>query len=203
MSQCFNKVRVKDKDDKEITNLFDKRRSLRPKSDSESKKELQKVEEKLADKCSKNNYLKIKEELKGMESDAGMHPGKLWKLKKKLSPQCSDPPTAMLDPNGNLVTSMAGVEKLALKHYQNILGNKVMDDDLKHVQEDKEELSALRLDLAKKNKSQDWTMDDLNKVLKFLKKNKSRDPLDFANEIFKPNVAGEDLRQPLTRGLLQ
>ena len=68
-----------------------------------------------------------------------------------------------------------------------------MDDDLKHVQEDKEELSSLRLDLAKKNKSPDWTIDDLDKVLKFLKKNKSRDPLDFSNEIFKPNVAGEDL----------
>ena len=125
----------------------------------------------LQTKVPRKIHLKIKEKLKGMESEAGIHPGKLWKLKKKLSPQCSDPPTAMLDPNGNLVTSMAGVEKLALKHYQNILGNKVMDDDLKHVQEDKEELSSLRLGLAKKNKSPDWTMDDLDKVLKFLKKN--------------------------------
>ena len=93
LHQCFDKVRVKDNVDKEITNLFDKRRSLRSKTDSNSKKELLKVEEKLADKCAKNNYLKIKEELKGMESEAEMHPGKLWKLKKKLSPKSMDPPT--------------------------------------------------------------------------------------------------------------
>ena len=129
------------------------------------------MEEQLADKCAKKNYLKIKEELRGIESEGGMHPGKLWRIKKKLSPRRLDPPTAMLDPFGNLVTSMAGVEKLALNHYQNVLENKHIDDDLKHVQE---ELSALRLDLDKRYKSPspNWTMDDLDIVLKFLKNKK-------------------------------
>ena len=49
-----------------------------------------------------------------------MNTGKLWKLNKKLSPRGRDPPTAMLYPIGNLVTSTAGVAKLALNHYQNI-----------------------------------------------------------------------------------
>ena len=37
-------------------------------------------------------------------------------------------------------------------------------------------------------------MSELNTVLKQLKSNKSRDPLGFANELFKPQNAGEDLK---------
>lgn len=37
-------------------------------------------------------------------------------------------------------------------------------------------------------------MSDLQKVLKQLKNNKSRDPLGFANELFKPTNAGLDLQ---------
>ena len=40
-------------------------------------------------------------------------------------------------------------------------------------------------------------MDDLDVVLKHLKKNKSRDPLGYANEIFRPEVAGDDLKQAI------
>ena len=36
-------------------------------------------------------------------------------------------------------------------------------------------------------------------VLKYLKKNKSRDPLDLANELFLPNVAGHDLKVAVLR----
>ena len=38
-------------------------------------------------------------------------------------------------------------------------------------------------------------MEDLNTVLKQLKKNKSRDPHGYSNDIFHPEVAGDDLRQ--------
>ena len=37
-------------------------------------------------------------------------------------------------------------------------------------------------------------MDQLDTVLKYLKKNKSRDPLGYANEIFQEGVAGKDLK---------
>ena len=38
-----------------------------------------------------------------------------------------------------------------------------------------------------------WTMKNLDVVLKYLKRNKSRDPLGYANELFRPETAGEDL----------
>ena len=37
-------------------------------------------------------------------------------------------------------------------------------------------------------------MGDLNRVLKYLKKNTSRDPLGYANKIFRADIAGEDLK---------
>ena len=44
-----------------------------------------------------------------------------------------------------------------------------------------------------------WTKDDLDKVLNYLKNNKSRDPIGNANELFKPKVAGEDLKLAILR----
>ena len=52
----------------------------------------------------------------------------------------------------------------------------------------------MRLEAAKKNKTAPWTIKHLEVVLKYLKKNKSRDPLGFSNEIFKTDVAGDDLK---------
>ena len=65
---------------------------------------------------------------------------------------------------------------------------------MKQLQIDKEDLCKLRLKKARKTKTPDWTMDQLDTVLKYLKKNKSRDPLGYANEIFQEGVAGKDLK---------
>ena len=43
-------------------------------------------------------------------------------------------------------------------------------------------------------KTPPWTLSDLEKVLKSLKKQKSRDPHGLANDLFRPGVAGDDLK---------
>ena len=92
--------------------MYNQRRILRTKTDNDSKKKLEKIEEELADKFAEENYKIIKEEIKDMECDeGGINAGKLWKLKKKLSPKKQDVPTAMLDQHGNLVTSETGIKK--------------------------------------------------------------------------------------------
>ena len=58
----------------------------------------------------------------------------------------------------------------------------------------REQLCENRLKEAQKNITPPWSMDDLTIVLKQLKNNKSRGPLGLANELFKPNHAGEDLK---------
>ena len=42
-----------------------------------------------------------------------------------------------------------------------------------------------------------WTLEDLEEVLKKLKNNQSRDPNGMINELFKPGIAGRDLKKAL------
>ena len=100
----------------------------------------------------------------------------------------------MLDPSGNLLTSTDSIDELALQTYKKRLTNRKMKPDLINLQMEKEELCMKRLEAAKLKKSPMWNMDKLDTVLKHLKKNKSRDPLGLANEIFMPGVAGYDLK---------
>ena len=61
----------------------------------------------------------------------------------------------------------------------------------------KTELWETRLDELLSNKSSPWNSKDLEKVLKSLKNNKTRDPMGMINEVFKPGCAGEDLKLAL------
>ena len=49
-------------------------------------------------------FKKIMNEVKDAndDEDGVFNAGNLWKLKKKISPNCSDPPTAMLSDEGKL-----------------------------------------------------------------------------------------------------
>jgi hypothetical protein len=192
--QCFRKVRISNVKNKHILKLFNKRRLLRTKNDSKSISQLKSVEEKLADLCANENYRKVKDEVRNINSDeGGFHAGKFWKLKKKLCPRNNDPPTALQDEHGNLVTSAQGVKKLTLKHIQHVLRNRVMKDDLKNIQIDQEIKCQERIQMASKNKSSPWNMDDLKVVLNYLKRDKSRDPHGHANELFRCDVLGDGL----------
>ena len=74
-----------------------------------------------------------------------------------------------------------------------------MKDELSNMKNDKEELCKIRLKLAGMKKTPPWTMDQLEKVLKYLKLNKSRDPFGYANELFKEKAAGYDLKLALIK----
>ena len=178
--KCFTKIRINDRPNKLIEDLFKKRQVLRGLNDDKSKADLKEVENKLADLCAQDNYIKIMDEISNIKCDeGGFNSGHLWKLKKKLSPRCRDPPTAMLDTKGNIITSATAIEALAVETYKKRLENRSMKDELKDMQNDKEELCKLRLKLASNNKTPDWTMEELETVLNYLKKNKIRDPLGF------------------------
>ena len=196
VSQTFKKSRFcEDTYNNEIVNLFDKRRLLRNKDDDESKTELEKIETKLSELCAEENFKKVMEEIKDIEcEEGGFNMGKLWKLKKKLCPNKKEPPVAMTDLDGNLITSEKNLEKHVLEHYEKVLSNRPMKPELIQMQKDKEELCEKRIELAKQSKTEPWDMKDLEVVLKYPKKEKSHDPHDNANEIFHSNVAGSDMK---------
>ena len=116
-------------------------------------------------------------------------------MKKQIFPNSREPPTAMIDPiSGNLITSDDKIEEAAIGVYKDTLKSRPMNDDLEHIRNAKELLCEKLLKLASLKKTPPWTMLILNKVLKNLKKNTSRDLYGSANELFMPGVAGEDLK---------
>ena len=105
----------------------------------------------------------------------------------------------MLDPEGNLVTSTKGIENLAVNHYKKVLENRPIFSRHSNLKTEKEKLCEERVKLSKLNKAKPWNMKNIEAVLKYLKRNKSRDPHGQANEVFKPEVAEEDLKLALLK----
>ena len=193
--KSFDKIRITERQNREIEELFDKRKILRGKNDESSRIELKEVELKLAEKCAETNYMKIKEEIGKMDcEEGGVNSGFLWKLKKKLSPKCRDPPTAMLDTWGNLVTDTKQIQNLALSTFTERLKNREIKTEFAYMKLLKEKLFEIRIKSSGRIKTPPWSMNELDNVLKNLKKNKSRDPMGYANEIFSPSIAGLDFR---------
>ena len=106
----------------------------------------------------------------------------------------------MQDPTtGNLLTSEEKIRDAAVEVYNKRLENKAIKDDLKHIKDSKELLCAKYLEVAKANKTPPWTMHQLEKALKNLKKGKSRDPFGYCNELFMSEAAGDDLKNAILK----
>ena len=106
---------------------------------------LKDVEEQLATICGEDNYNTILQASQGlMCEEGGVNVGKLWKLERKLRGIVIEPPTAMLDPKGNLVTTKSGIEKLTVETYQERLKPWKIKDELKMYQMQRKHLCDKR-----------------------------------------------------------
>ena len=119
--------------------------------------------------------------------------------KKHLQGIYQEPPTAMLDAKGNLVTTNKALEQLSLDTYKDRLNSHQIKESLSLHQVQREEMWDNQFQEAQRNVTPDWTMQDLEVVLRQLNNKKSRDPLGFANELFKPKNAGQDLKLALLK----
>ena len=120
--------------------------------------------------------------------------GRLWQLKRKLRGIYHEPPTAMMDSFGNLVTSSKTLEDLTVQMFTERLKSLPIKEELRVHKVQRENVFNHRIKQAQSNITPDWVMEDLDTVLKQLKTKKSRDPLGLANELFKPVNIGKDLK---------
>ena len=193
IAKNFTKRRMNNKKDEQNKELYDKMRTLKDKSDDESKKELQKVEDAIAEANEEKAKI-VRDEINGSKyNDETMNANKIWKLKKRLCPNAMAPPSAMLDKEGNILTTYDGIKERALEVYAERLAPNKIEKHLENLEKARNELCETRLKLAKMNKTKPWDMDDLVEVLKNLENDKSRDAEDHANDLFKESAAGSDL----------
>ena len=74
---------------------------------------------------------------------------------------------------------------LLTKEYKNRLRARPIRPDFKNLERRKEKLFQLKLKFASENKSKLWTINDLEKALRSLKINRSRDPEGLINEFLR------------------
>jgi hypothetical protein len=198
INMSFKKVRLGSRKPSEYETLYARWSEIRHNEDIDSKLASIELETQLADKFADNIFEKIKEEIDGMNcEDGAINSGKLWKLKKKLHKNFVDPPTAMKDSRGRLLTDKDSILSETLKHYKKVLENRTITEGLETHQTDREDLALKRLEQASMNKTPAWDMEDLTEAIKSLKNNKSSDSFGFINELFKPSVIGSDLKEGL------
>ena len=190
----FKKIRInKNRKDKSVE-LFSRLQDLNNKDDDVSKEEKTKVLNDIAAEAN-SSFKKVRDEIDKMKTNkGGMSEHQIWKLNKKLCPRSKDPPTAMLDGKGNLLTENKAIERRAIEVYkQRLAGNNIVEN-LADLEKDTNKLCKNRLKLCKERKSKPWEKSDLQEMLKYLGQEKSRDASGYANEIFMISVAGEDLQ---------
>jgi len=138
-------------------------------------------------------------ELGGQEDEiSGEGRNKMWKMLKQMHPKVSPAvPVGKQDLSGNIITNHEGLKHLYLNTYINRLRDRPISPGFERIKDLKMNLFEMRLKLASSIKSKDWTLENLDKVLKHLKNNKARDPNGLVNELFKQGVAGKDLKNSL------
>ena len=105
----FSKIRIKEKKNGKVTELYNQVIDLKDRTDQKSMDELQKANE---------NFKIIKAEIDSLKPKEKLSSNRLWKLKKKLCPNSTNPPTAMLDKSGNLLISDKAIKERALEAYK-------------------------------------------------------------------------------------
>lgn len=205
----FKKYRVTKKKkvtetEKKINQKRECMQALKSENDISTKKILNKkmeqLDEELANMCAKENSEKIKEQVKKYSNFDGTFCSQgMWEVRKAVLPRPRDPPMAKKDKAGNLVTDPGCIKNLYLDCYTDRLRYRDIAPGLENLRDLKEELWERRSELLEEVKSDDWSMEELEKVLGSLKINKSRDPHGLINELFKPSVAGTDLKCALLK----
>ena len=120
----FRKVRVNNNKKDKTEVLYDKLRNLKGKTDFESLNNINKIKEDIANvEAEKYNY--IIKELEAID-DGKMNNQNFWKLTKKLFPKSRDPPAAIFDSKGNILTSNKSIEERTIEVYsERLKGNPI------------------------------------------------------------------------------
>ena len=155
----------------------------------------------IAEKCEDANHKKVLDNFGEMNSaDGNLNHQGVWKTKRKVFPKIKPTlPVGKKNLKKQLITNPEELKILYLDTFKYRMRQKPVKPGYESILSLQEELFKLRLEEAKKKKSPDWTLADLEEALKWLNKGKCRDPDGLIREIFKEEVIGHDLKLSLLR----
>ena len=204
--KAFKKVRVTTKKRHnpvlpEVSKLIDKRNVLAKKVEktADEKEEEVQLDESISNKEAEIKRNEIMKHFKTLSDDPeNINLNQVWKTLNKLCPKVGGSiPTAKRNHKGRIVSAPGEIKKLLAKEYKGRLRTRPVRPDLGSLELRKRRILKMKLKLAASKHTSPWSMSDLEKALKDLKNNKSRDPEGLINELFKINVIGDDLKRSL------
>ena len=144
----FKKIRVSHVKESDEDKFYKKMRELKGKEYDKSKTEIDNVIKENA-KRSEEKYQMVIEEHNSMKPSEGkIDSQKFWKMKRKTCKQNMDPPVAVFDSNGTLLTSNSDIKARALEVYKQRLNVNKIETRLEDHEEDVTELCKTRLKLC-------------------------------------------------------
>ena len=192
---CFPKIRFNNRNKQGyINDLISLRNKLRQQSkvtntsiDTNIEDEIANVEKKITDLV-EDEKLKKFMNLFGPFTEDNLPSNtnqSIWNIKRKIyKPQNSSYPVAKYNPEGRLVTDSNELKSLTLEHFKNRLRNRPIHQGFENLKCLKEELCQKLIQLVKMIPYKEWTMNQLENVLKTIKKNKAQDPYGLIGELF-------------------
>ena len=201
--KCFKKVRLSNRRPTAIQEKMERRKKIKKEiinaqtaiKRHELEDLLKDIENEISKECDNKNCQIITDQLQEITNQDGTtNNAGIWKLRKKLFPKQTEQLSGKKDKEGNLVTNPEGIKELYLQAYSDRLKHREMAPELLRLKVLREELFHQRLQQCKSNKSPEWKMEDLDKVLKKLKGKKASDPHGLVNELFMLENIGNDLK---------
>jgi hypothetical protein len=151
--KCFKKVKIVKTRESEYDKLYKKWKTVRAKEDLKSKEEAEELETELANKHAEGILEKVRSEIDNIQyEEGGLNSGNLWRLKNKLYNKYPEPPTAMKDEHGNLLTGKEEILESTMNYYKKVLENRTIAEGLKEHQEAREDLAKVRMKTASETK---------------------------------------------------
>ena len=166
---------------------------------SEDEERIETIDSLISKECSDKEYKKFEEVLGELETENG-HTAttNVWKQFRKAYPKKVRPaPTGVKNLRGKIITNPSEKKNVTLNHFKHRMRERPVHEDIRDLEDTKESLFNTRIEQATRNKSPEFTMLELEKVLKSLKNGKSKDFNGYICELFKEGVAGSDLKRSL------
>ena len=157
------------------------------------------LEEKLGEENIKMNTDHMRAQLSSSSNFVTTHnTNGCWSLVRKTRPKYLPTiPVGKVNKKGNMITDQEGLKELYLDTFLWRLRDRPMRPDLKDLQSIKTKMFEIILKTCANTRTDPWTIQELDKVLNSLKKDKCRDPKGLVNELFSTKVAGKNLKTSL------
>ena len=203
--KAFPKVRVRTRKLKrsEADRLIEKRNKMKLKqvmanTEGDNDDSLKHIEEEISEILAKEGRDKAYQFKKFSAENGSTSVSDMWILKKRLWPKKNVTiQTGKINHQGKLVTSPEDIKSLLYKEYNERLRARPEHPKMKEIFEAKKKAFESKILEAKLNKTQDWTMSQLESVLTKIGHNKAQDPYGVNRSIFHINCIGNNLKESL------